>query len=111
MRGLRDWKDQNHIASAAKFGPYGLTAFLLLTQRGLVGGPGRSGRMAIVHDDAHEIDGVSRAELLHDPAAMNLDRARAYSQSPASLLICRSGRYVSQDFAFTMRELMVARER
>ena len=86
MRGLWDCKDQSHLTSADKSAPaaaaIGLIALMRLSQRGDIIGMGRyrdvtivHGDMAMVHDDAHEIDGVSRAQLVHDPAAMNLDRA------------------------------------
>ena len=76
-----------------------------------MGTPSAGSRRALVHHDAHEIDGVLGAKLAHDTATMDLDRARAYPQISGGFLVGGRSGDLCQYLALATRQLMVARNR
>ena len=66
--------------------------------------------MLHLQNDAHEIDRILGAELLHDVPAMHLYRSPAYPEIPGRLLIRGGGRYLAQHLNFPARELVAARK-
>src|ERR1700720_2614732 len=65
----------------------------------------RVGRAAaVVHDDAHKIDGVFRAELLHDATAVDLHGARADAEILGGLFVGGGRRDLREHFALTAGE-------
>src|SRR5215216_3421699 len=69
-----------------------------------------SGAARFAHHDAYEIGCVLRPQLLHDPRAMNFDRARTDAEVATCLLVRSASGDVCEHLAFARRQRIATRE-
>src|SRR4051794_29016033 len=69
-----------------------------------------SGAARFAHHDAYEIGCVLRPQLLHDPRAMNFDRARTDAEMATCLLVRSASGDLCEHLAFARRQRIATRE-